>query len=55
MLGFDAAYDRDWDDETIIDMSPEQKRIISYRDIGILKQSPVTHSYWLRHHQRLNS
>ena len=53
MLGFDAAYDRDWGDETIIDMSLEQKRIILTRDIGILKQSRVTHSYWLRHHQPL--
>ena len=53
MLGFDAAYDRDWDDETIIDLSLEQKRIILTRDIGILKQSRVTHSYWLRQHQPL--
>ncbi|MCH8258398.1 MAG: Mut7-C ubiquitin/RNAse domain-containing protein, partial [Proteobacteria bacterium] len=53
MLGFDAAYDRDWDDNTIIDQSLEQKRIILTRDIGLLKQSRVTHSYWLRHHQPL--
>jgi hypothetical protein len=54
MLGFDAAYDRDRDDETIIDLSLEQKRIILTRDIGILKQSRVTHGYWLRHHQPLD-
>ena len=53
MLGFDAAYDRDRDDEAIIDLSLEQKRIILTRDIGILKQSRVTHGYWLRHHQPL--
>jgi len=53
MLGFDAAYERDRDDETIIDLSLEQKRIILTRDIGILKQSRVTHGYWLRHHQPL--
>jgi uncharacterized protein with PIN domain len=51
MLGFDAAYDRDRDDDTIIDLSLEQKRIILTRDIEILKQSRVTHGYWLRHHQ----
>ncbi|MEE8495712.1 MAG: Mut7-C RNAse domain-containing protein [Xanthomonadales bacterium] len=51
MLGFDAAYDRDRDDETIIDLSLEQKRIILTRDIGLLKQSRVTHGYWLRHQQ----
>ena len=53
MLGFDAAYDRDWDDDVIIDLSLEQKRIILTRDIGLLKQSRVTHGYWLRHHQPL--
>ena len=53
MLGFDVAYDRERDDETIIDLSLEQKRIILTRDIGILKQSRVTHGYWVRHHQPL--
>jgi uncharacterized protein with PIN domain len=53
MLGFDGAYNQDWDDETIIDLSLEQKRIILTRDIGILKQSRVTHAYCLRHHQPL--
>ena len=53
MLGFDAAYERDRDDETIIDLSLEQKRIILTRDIGLLKQSRVTHGYWVRHHQPL--
>jgi hypothetical protein len=53
MLGFDTAYERERDDETIIDLSLEQKRIILTRDIGILKQSRVTHGYWVRHHQPL--
>lgn len=53
MLGFDTAYDQGWDDETIIDLSLEQKRIILTRDIGLLKQSRVTHGYWVRHHQPL--
>jgi len=53
MLGFDSAYDRDRDDDTIIDLSLEQKRIILTRDIGLLKQNRVTHGYWLRHHQSL--
>ena len=48
MLGFDATYDRDWDDVTIIDVSLRQHRIILTRDLGILKQSRVTHGYWLR-------
>ena len=53
MLGFDATYDRDWDDNSVIDQSLEQKRIILTRDIGLLKHSRVTHGCWLRHHQPL--
>ena len=53
MLGFDSAYDPNWDDTTIIDLSLRQKRIILTRDRGILKQSRVTHGYWVRHHQPL--
>ena len=49
MLGFDAAYNQHWDDPTIIDLSLKQQRIILTRDLGILKQSRVTHGYWLRH------
>jgi uncharacterized protein with PIN domain len=49
MLGFDTAYERDQDDVTIIDLSLQQQRIILTRDLGILKQSRVTHGYWLRH------
>ncbi len=49
MLGFDAAYDRGWKDEAIIDLSIRQQRIILTRDLGILKQNRVTHGYWLRH------
>jgi len=51
MLGFDAAYDRDWDDSMIIDLSLRHERIILTRDLGILKQNRVTHGYWLRHHE----
>lgn len=49
MLGFDATYNQDWDDDAIIDLSLRQQRIILTRDLGILKQSRVTHGYWLRH------
>lgn len=49
MLGFDAAYDRGWEDDAIIDLSLRQHRVILTRDLGILKQSRVTHGYWLRH------
>jgi uncharacterized protein with PIN domain len=49
MLGFDAAYKREQDNVTIIDLSLQQQRVILTRDLGILKQSRVTHGYWLRH------
>ncbi len=48
MLGFDTAYSNDWDDDTIIEISLEQKRIILTRDLGILKQRRVSHGYWVR-------
>ncbi len=49
MLGFDAAYDRGWDNCMLIDLSLRHERIILTRGLGILKQSRVTHGYWLRH------
>ena len=49
MLGFDAVYDQDWNNSTLIDLSLRHKRIILTRGLGILKQSRVTHGYWLRH------
>ncbi len=48
MLGFDCIYEPDWDDETIIDFALENRRIILTRDRGILKQTRVTHGYWVR-------
>lgn len=48
MLGFDAAYARDWDHARIIDLAREQRRIILTRDRGVLKHSRVTHGYWVR-------
>jgi uncharacterized protein with PIN domain len=49
MLGFDAAYDRNWNNSMLIDLSLRHERIILTRGLGILKQSRVTHGYWLRH------
>jgi uncharacterized protein with PIN domain len=51
MLGFDSAYDRDWDNVTLVDLSLRQKRIILTRGLEVLKQNRVTHGYWLRHHE----
>jgi hypothetical protein len=51
MLGFDTVYDPGWDNSTLIDLSLRQERIILTRGLGILKQSRVTHGYWLRHRE----
>lgn len=51
MLGFDTVYDRNLDDDAIIERSLKEKRIILTRDLELLKQGRVTHGYWLRHHE----
>ena len=48
LLGFDTAWERNLDDETIIDTAARERRIILTRDKGILKDGNVTHGYWLR-------
>lgn len=51
MLGFDTLYRNDFGDNEIIGISVREKRIILTRDIGILKNSRVTHGYWIRSQQ----
>ena len=48
LLGFDTAYRRQWDDAALIDHAVAERRIILTRDIGLLKQSRVTHGHWVR-------
>jgi uncharacterized protein with PIN domain len=48
MSGFDTYYRNDLDDDEIISLAVNEKRIILTRDIGILKHKTVTHGYWLR-------
>ena len=48
ILGLDVMYQNDYEDETIIAVSQQTRRIILTRDLGILKNSRVTHGYWLR-------
>ncbi len=47
LFGFDALYQRNYNDEEIIRIS-QQARIILTRDKGILKNNAVTHGYWIR-------
>ena len=48
LLGFDTAWERDLDDDTIIDRASRERRIILTRDKGILKNGNVTRGHWLR-------
>lgn len=51
LCGFDTLYERNLNDNEIIDISVSEKRIILTRDIGLLKNRKVTHGYWIRSQQ----
>jgi hypothetical protein len=48
MCGFDTAYQNDYDDKKMIQISLEENRIILTRDIGLLKVKSVSHGYFIR-------
>ncbi len=48
MLGFDTLYRNDYDDPEIVRIALREDRIILTRDRGILKNTLVTHGYWVR-------
>jgi uncharacterized protein with PIN domain len=48
MLGLDALYRDDYDDDEIVDLSLREGRIILTRDRGLLKRGAVTHGCWVR-------
>lgn len=48
LFGFDTAYENNLDDVDIIRRALIEQRIILTRDIGILKNTAVTHGVWLR-------
>lgn len=50
-LGFDTLYENDYEDSHIINISKNEKRIILTRDKGILKNSNVSHGYFIRSQQ----
>ncbi|NIM00970.1 MAG: twitching motility protein PilT [Acidobacteria bacterium] len=49
LLGFDAIYERDYDDAAIASIASRERRILLTRDRGLLKRNEVTRGYWLRH------
>jgi uncharacterized protein with PIN domain/sulfur carrier protein ThiS len=48
MLGLDALYRNDYDDQELVRLSVEQRRILLTRDTGLLKHAAVTHGYFVR-------
>ena len=48
LLGFDTLFRNDFEDDEIVKIALDEKRIILTRDKGILKQNAVTHGYFLR-------
>ena len=48
LLGFDALFRNDYEDDEIVKISVREKRIILTRDKGVLKHSDATRGYWLR-------
>lgn len=48
MLGFDCYYRNDLKDAEIVAIAEAEKRIILTRDRELLKNSRVTHGYWVR-------
>jgi hypothetical protein len=48
MLGFDALYRNDFDDERLAELSHDEKRVLLTKDRGLLKRSVITHGYCVR-------
>lgn len=48
MVGFDALYRNDYQDEELVDISVQDQRIVLTRDRGLLKRSRVTHAFLVK-------
>jgi uncharacterized protein with PIN domain len=48
LCGFDTLYSKFFEDHEIIDTALREKRIILTRDRQLIKNSRVTHGYWIR-------
>jgi uncharacterized protein with PIN domain len=48
LLGFDSLYETTFRDDEIVAISVEEKRIILTRDKILLRNSRITHGYWIR-------
>lgn len=48
LLGFDTAYNTEWDDPDLIRVSLDDERILLTRDVGLLKHGALTHGSFVR-------
>jgi uncharacterized protein with PIN domain len=48
LLGFDALYRNDYDDQELAEISSREERILLTRDRGLLKRGQVIHGYCVR-------
>jgi uncharacterized protein with PIN domain len=48
LLGFDVWWSSDADDQTLTDVSLDQRRILLTRDRGLLKRRAITHGLFVR-------
>jgi uncharacterized protein with PIN domain len=48
MLGFDALYQNDSEDQDLARISSQEGRVLLTKDRGLLKRSVVTHGYFVR-------
>lgn len=48
LLGFDAFYQNDMEDEEISGIACEQERVLLTRDVRLLMRKNIVHGYWLR-------
>lgn len=48
LLGFDTMYQTYLEDDQIVSIASRENRIVLTRDIQLLKNSQVTHGYWVR-------
>jgi uncharacterized protein with PIN domain len=48
LLGFDTRYGNDPSDDSLVDISTTERRILLTRDLALLKRRAVTHGYFVR-------
>lgn len=48
LLGLDSAFNKEWTDEDLIEISTNHRRMILTRDVALLKNGKAEFGYWVR-------